>query len=323
MGDATTPIGSNDWIVERLTKIDRISDASKKAIALANLACQLLPSRSEILQQALSAARAIGDDIYKAHTLVEIAPQLSEIECDQVLEEALTAAENIAYQPDRIKVLALISSQFSNAERRDEILRQALTEAKSLQDAGLSNRAVTLATVAALLTEPDNRLQLLEEALVAIQAIPGEKRRVKAFETVVLHLTEPLLNRALTIAEDMPESRRPRALAAISPQLPEHWLERALTIAQGIKDPWYLTDALVAIAPYLPEHLSERALAVVQTIEYPWARAYALGAIASQLPESQSTQLLKQALLDLQAEALTNRDGFDRDRALRALPALR
>jgi|GEM_PF-1943564 len=109
MSDDTAPVRSNDSVSERLAEIDQIADASEKVKALVELASQLLPSGSEVLQQALSAALAIDDESDRANALAAIAPQLPPTERLQVWEQALSAARSIQDESSRARALAAIA----------------------------------------------------------------------------------------------------------------------------------------------------------------------------------------------------------------------
>ena len=78
MGNAPTPISPDSWVEERLAEIDGIADGTEKVRALVNLASEMLPSRSEVLKQALDAAQAIQDESSRREALSAIAPQLSD-----------------------------------------------------------------------------------------------------------------------------------------------------------------------------------------------------------------------------------------------------
>ncbi len=60
------------WVGKRLTEIEGIKDASERVEALVSLAAEMLPSRAEVLQQALDAALAIESESDKVKALIPI-----------------------------------------------------------------------------------------------------------------------------------------------------------------------------------------------------------------------------------------------------------
>jgi len=302
MSDDTAPVRSNDSVSERLAEIDQIADASEKVEALVELASQLLPSGSEVLQQALSAALAIDDESDRAKTLAAIAHQLPATE-PQLLERALSTAQAIQNEEYRAKALAAIAPQLPATERI-KVWEQALSAAQSIQDE--SDRVTALAAIAPQLPATE-RLKVLEQALSAAQSIQDESSRARALAAIAPQLpeTEPqLLQQALSAALAIQdEFARARALSAIAPRLPEtehlQVLEQALSAALAIQNEFARATALSAIAPQLPEtepQLLQQALSAALAIQNESFRATALAVIAPQLPEPERLQVWQQAL---------------------------
>jgi predicted KAP-like P-loop ATPase len=325
----------DEWLDERLAEIEEIADPSKKVEALVNLASQMLPSSSEVLAQALTAAKTIQNEYARAKVLAAIASQLPEPERHNLLEQALAAANTTQDEAFRAQALAAIAPQLPEPERHN-LLEQALAAANTTQDEANTiqdelSLADALAAIASQLAKTE--LHLMERALTATNTIQNEYARAKVLAAIAPQLpqTEPhLMKQALTVANTIQdEAFRAKALAAIAPQLPEperhNLLEQALAVANTIQNE-FRGDALAAIAPQLPEperhNLLEQALAAANTIQYEFDRADALAAIAPQLPEPERHNLLEQALAaanTIQDEANTVRDEYFRANALAAI----
>lgn len=76
MRTSQEPVLSNEDVAVLLAEIQRIEDPYQKATNLTELASQLLPSRSAVLQQALEAATVIQYESDRTDVLSAIAPQL-------------------------------------------------------------------------------------------------------------------------------------------------------------------------------------------------------------------------------------------------------
>ena len=304
MSDDTAPVHSNDSVSERLAEIDQIADASKKVEALVELASQLLPSGSEVLEQALSAALAIQSESDRANALAAIAPQLPETERIKVLEQALSAA--LAIQDDRFgsraKALAAIAPQLPTTE--PQLLAQALSAAQSIQNEAY--RAPVLAAIAPQLPETE-RLQVWQQVLSTVLAIQDKFDRARDLAAIASQLPETerlqVWQQALSDAHDIQnEYARATALAEIAPQLPEtepQLLQQALSAALDMKSEYARAKALAAIAPQLPISdrfkVLEQAIAVTKSIKAEPDQAKALTAIAKILLGFEPS-ILKQTL---------------------------
>lgn len=311
MSDRHPAVNATPSPDERLIQIDQITDAVAKANASVKLACQMLPARIEISEEALETARIIEADEAKAQILLEIAPQLPEPERNQALEAVLVAAERIQDDRVRVSMLARVAVHFSGAERCREVATQATAIAQAWS-AGqhLSEDIVNvLVTVIPLLPEPE-QVAVLERAIAVAQTIADDKPRRRALVAIAPYLTAPFLDHALAIAESIREGQRDQALAALAPHLAEPQLERTLAGISRMADPWCLAGAIAAVVPCLSGGLMDRAIAISQSLQPPWARAYALSTIAAQLPEPQHIDLLHQALSYVPGGADRDEDTF-------------
>ncbi|MCY7273648.1 MAG: hypothetical protein LH702_07860 [Phormidesmis sp. CAN_BIN44] len=302
--EKTTGVGSQTWVDGRVAEINSITNNFEKAYALVKLASVLQPSPTEILQEALIAAQAIGRSDYKAEALSAIAPQLPESERKQVLQQALAAAQAIEHPYFKSYALSAIAPQLP--ESAPDLLQQALTAAQAIEDS--SYKAEALNAIVPQLPESE-RKEVLQQALTAAQAIENSHTKVLALNAIAPRLPESeregILQQALIVAQAIEDSSyKAEALSAITPRLPESEregiLQQALIAAQAIEYLISKTEALSAIAPQLPEserkQVLQQALAAAQAIEDAGNKVLALSAIAPQLPESQQKEILQQAL---------------------------
>ncbi len=297
---------AESWVDERLTEIKGIKDPLKRVEALVSLAAEMLPSRAEVLEQALEAANSLQNEGLKAQALTAIAPQLKESDRLTALKQALDAAQAIEDESSRARALGAIAPQLR--ESTPELLKQALESAQALPSE--YDRAQVLGAIAPQLRE--STPELLKQALEAAQAFQSRHFRAQALGAIAPQLREStpeLLKQALEAAQALPsEYDRAQALSAIAPQLSESdrltALKQFLEAAQALPSEHSRALALGAIAPQLSE--SDRLTALKQALEAAQAlqsghfRAQALGAIAPQLSES-TPKLLKQFLDAAQA----------------------
>ena len=157
----------------------------------------------------------------------------------------------------------------------------ALTEACQHPKAG----EVVPAVLAAVSDRPDARLSI-EQAVALIRAIPDEWERHGALAGIAggfaVHLAEPaMLERALAVAETLPNEERSTVLAAIVEQLAAAdplgtaLLERGLAVTESIPDSRYRSEALAALAERMTDTnpkepaLFERAVTAAGTLDQP------------------------------------------------------
>jgi hypothetical protein len=181
-------------------------------------------------------------------------------------------------------------------------VRRALRMIEHLDS--VDKRAAALVAVAAVAVG-DDRIQLLEQALEAAQAIPDEWARVHALAAMAKQLSghPQLLERALEVAQAIEfEVYRAQALAAVAEQLGGHpqLLEQALKATQAIQDEGSRAYALRAVAGQLEgekqREALEQALEAVRAIRDESGRALALAAVAGQLEGVKRREALEQAL---------------------------
>jgi hypothetical protein len=130
-----------------------------------------------VAQQALDAARSIGEELYRPRALWELAPHLPA----DLLREALDAARSIVNNGYRSAALAALAPRLPA-----ELLRQALDAARSIGDEG--DRYQALAALA-----PHLPAELLSEALDAARSFGKEWARSKALAALAPRLADPPL----------------------------------------------------------------------------------------------------------------------------------
>ncbi len=280
-----------EWTVAQVLAYARqIPDSHSRMKALGEVATHLQakePLRTEVLAEALAAARAIESERSRALTLSTLAPNLPETKRAEVLQEALVAARAIADKKSRADVLNALAPHLPEAKRA-EVLAEALATARAIEYDPYdeeSPKARALSALAPRLPEA-----LLTEALAAARAIEDPDSQVEVLNALAPHLPKPLLAEALAAAQAVEyEMARAQALSALAPHLPEPLLAEALAAARAIEDPESQVKALGALAPHLPEvkraEVLSEALATAWAIEENWSRAFAVRALAPQLPE--------------------------------------
>ncbi|HUX77182.1 MAG TPA: hypothetical protein VMY40_11135 [Anaerolineae bacterium] len=300
-----------------LAAAPEIADGWRLAKALTEMAPHL-PGR--LLEEALAAAREIGDAGGRVQALVGLAPHLPEPLREQVLGEALAAAQDI--KDGHWQGWALVHRGGRLGPWRplqEQVPGEALTAAREIASRWGGGEALVLVDLAPHLPE-----RLREEALAAAQKIRNADDRVEALISLAPHLPDPLreqvLREALAAAREIRwDQARAEVLGSLAPHLPvplrEQMVGEALAAARKIWNADDRAQTLGALAPHLPVPLREQtvgeALAAVRKIWNANDRAQALGALAPYLPE----RLLEEAL----AAARKIRDAGSRAQALSAL----
>jgi hypothetical protein len=242
-------------------------ETEKLAEALADLIPHLPDA---LVEPALGLVRTIKDDLWRAWTLIRLAPRLSEASRAQALDEAL-----------------------------DEVLK----------DQNKFRRALKVMEVAALLPGPD-RAYLLSAALEMVGGLTSGWAWKLIRENPAIYLPGALEagwhEQAWAAARTIePESLRASALATLSVHFAGprrvQMIEDALAAAQESEAAYGgRADSLLQIAAHLPEpqkaEVLQEALAAALQVEYPIIRCQQLTDLASQLPEPQKEQALEEAL---------------------------
>ena len=284
-----------------------VSYEEYRAAVLMALAPRLPKS---LLDEALSAARALSIDNRgdRARVLGELAPRLPEREQAEVLEEALSAARAISYQESRAKVLGELAPHLPEHERAG-VLREVLSAAGAISDQW--SRADFLEALAPRLPESLLGEALSAARAISHEEPRARVLGVLAPRLPEREQAE-VLGEALSAARAIfHEEPRARVLGVLAPRLPEREqaevFKEALSVTRAISNEWSRAIVLGKLAPRLPEHeqaeVFKEALSAARAISDEKNRAEILWELAPRLPDS----LLGEALQ--MARSLCHHDG--------------
>jgi len=158
-------------------------------------------------------------------------------------------------------------------------------------------QAKALSALAPRLTQ-----ELLQEVLMAAQALVDKHHRAKTLAAIASHLPEPeraqILKQAMAVAWEVnDEVERATALAGLSQYLSEPLLRDILTLVPTIQNERVLVNIFTGQVPRLAElDLLEEALAVARAVKSPLRRAEVLAILAPQLVGLEREQVLQEVL---------------------------
>lgn len=293
-----------ETLKEALKVTTEIMDEDQKAELQGTIA-QKLPTTNE----ALSLAREIRINYRKAETLVNIGLNLSEPQKSETLNEALLIAHDTKDETLQTELLARIAPNLSRPQ-------ESLAVAREIKDG--DRRAEVLAKIASNLPKDQ-----LKEAIQVAKDIwinyPKEKvsrtwmewevearnrraealarnQMTKALAWIAQNLPEP--QDGLTLAKEIEDTdRRDEALARIALNMSKHLLEEALIVSAMIGDDYRRSKALSDIVLNLPN--PKDALAVARGIQEKDLRIVALARISPSLPEPQKSEVMNEALSEV------------------------
>lgn len=326
------------------------AEGSMPAIeALIGLATHLPDGlRADAARDALSAVRAIHDNVESVRVLIDIAPYLSPT--DQLLADIEEAASTTGTSADCARALVLLAAGMSNAEKHApaRLLTKALammehlpgwngfsspraemlgklsrhaddsTRSAALEIARLlkpeAAKAQGLTAVARALREP-SRSTVTGDALTTSRAIANPQHKAFALARLVQELPEG--ERPTVAAEALEAAHKstyPLTIASVvstmAPRLDDVMLKQLLTTTLPAFDGEVLTDVLTSLAPLLEAKpdLMRQAHALVNAIKDDDFERAARAALA---PYRQERDSMKKALNDL-----LNRPGNEWTRAM-------
>jgi hypothetical protein len=281
-----------------LAAVRALIDEGAKARALASVALQLpMPQRLGVLEEALDAARAAGDDDDRMDVLSEVGPHLPGGLFGSALEVARTCSNK-----NRSRALGDLASHLPKAQRF-AVLAEALEAAYAVRDDAARARA--LGGLAPRLPQAQQSA-ILSDALAAVRASDDDHGQGWALEILTPHLSGDLLGSALETARAINSSWvRACALSDLALRLPQAQrlaaLAEALTAVEAVQPGVDRVSALEKVAPRLPADLLALALKVARAIGDDGYRAQALIALSPHLPEIQRPVALTEALEAVQA----------------------
>ena len=295
------PIADEWWrAVVRAALAARLAASGRpaEALALANDAgywggrviVELAPYlEGPLLEEALAAARSIGDDGLRAKAMAALAPRLA---ASGRPGEALALVRAIDERHLRAGALAALVPRLAGRPEQDRILREALSAVLEIPDASI--RLTALGELAPHLGGP-----LLEEALAAARSIGDDGLRGQALAALAPRLAASgHLGEALDLASGIDKDyRRSESLREVGTTLvsSEHVL-RALEAAESMRDAGRRAEAIAALAPRLAARgRPGDALARVAELGPDGLRAEALAAMARYLDGEMLDEALARA----------------------------
>jgi tetratricopeptide (TPR) repeat protein len=276
-----------------------------------DLIVALVEKRVWLASQGLAYARALSPE-GKVHALIGISSRLDDHEKRMVLQEALDAARGIGQEPHRSGALAALAPRLAEAGRLEQALqvareiRDAVTRAATLAELGQVEDALDVARgIAFEWARADALVGLapyLAEAGRLEQAVDVARRIrldwTRARTLAALGQVEEALDVARGIGD---EWSRAGALRELAPYLAEAGrLEQALQVARGVRDDGDRANALAELGEV------EEALDVARGISHEGARARTLASLAPYLAEAGRVEALDVARGIVDEEARAN-----------------
>jgi hypothetical protein len=169
-------------IAEALTAARAIGDEHEQMrahILWPLVLCLRGPERLGVMTEALGAARAIGQEQVAAELLGGLMPYLAEPERSRVLTEALMAAQEFGNNQARASALSGLVPHLAESER-SRVLIEAMTAARGIEHRVA--RAEALSGLARYLEEPD-KSRVMAEALTTAREIGDEQMRAAVFNS--------------------------------------------------------------------------------------------------------------------------------------------
>jgi hypothetical protein len=252
---------------------------------------------ANLLPEALTAAREMADQPERALLLATLAPRLPAAQRQRAWAEALALAVTLrnADESEQLPVLETLIPQLPA-----DLIPEALAAARQLTDQRYL--AQLLAMLAARLP-PGERQQAADEALAAARPVTDQRRRLELLAAVVARLPADLRQQAgteaLAAAEQntgVDDYNRGKLLVELAPHVPADLLARTLAAVGGLTDEFSKGTALAALAPRLPAGLLAEALSVARQITDQAGQGRALAALAPRLPDDQRQQVWAELL---------------------------
>jgi hypothetical protein len=264
-------------IDEAIAAAREIGDAYFRADTL----CALVDKRTELLPETLKSIKEIRDVLSRFFTLLTLAKKLPA----EFLPQLLAFAKEIKIPDERFHADALGDL---SQELPAELLPQLLASTRGIRSGEC--RASALSALA------DKMPELWPEALASIKEIGEEDVRANALHDLAEKLPASLLPEALATAREIKDKFcYAYVLSALVGKLPE-LLPESLAAIRKIKDDCRRAHIFSDLAGKLPSLLPE-ALAITRDIWDDCDRAYALSTLADKLP----AELLPQALVTVKA----------------------
>jgi hypothetical protein len=289
--------------------------------ALASLAPNL---PADLVVTALMHVKEMPGEDARADALTILAPYLPETLLPDALESARKIDTSLAGY--RSAALAALAQRGVPAA-----LDEALKAAQQGQEADENIIALpALLAAGALVSSPQQRPELVEEALKAAREIRNTRYRAQALTMLLQGLPsefhQTVLDEALPTAREIGEPGECfQALSRLVPYLPleqrSNLVDEILRVARRVDFGVGASNALIAqalllpaLAPYLPPERQEQALKAARAARNPALRGKFLAALVPHLPSDERSKVLDEAL-----KAARKIDADDREQAIEVL----
>lgn len=309
------------------------------------LAPLLPPFPDEQIHTFYKEAGQLPDPVLKSHILFALVPLLRqaqqtskegaapEDEDDSYLGKVIRLAKALDNPETRTRSIGALSAYLPEA-RQQAIYRDILDEINHLDnDAHRANTITAMAdhlpaaleaqilgcvkgikspvervrslTVLARVASEALKPQIHQQALKAIEAIPGEDERANSLVAYAPYLDAAdeqkgfpeSLRQALVIAIGLSRRQiRARALVALAPHLTLDLQREALAAVHSLPNESERANLLAELVPTLPPDLLIASLAVAHTMVQRDSRVWALAALAHHVPPNARSQTVKDAL---------------------------
>lgn len=300
----------------------RATQAIQHDYEQARMLIDLAPELSEsLLREAITAAKTIGDTRWREYALEYLLPRLAELgfpseslSLVQQLDREHQGQALIRLAPhisDALFDQALaIANKIGNPGWRAQVLARLISQRETLnrteKDMSTENSTAQMLASLIILAKSGH----FEEAFTIAQELDDWHEKALSFATLAPYLPEPLLQKALAIAQAMGRTKTglnqsgygASALKGLAPYLSASLVQKALVRVQAIKDETYRVLLLARLASHLPEPLQDQVLhevlAITRSIEDENYRAGLLGILAPLLsrPLAQEAMAITQTI---------------------------
>lgn len=258
--------------------------------------------RNDLLKKAWRSAQRIKNEHMRIAALVKLSPHLPE----PLLREVLRDTKEISDEDDQAQLLARLALCFAKLNHP----QKALDTAQEIENTDQYWYAEALAGISMCLAE----LGHLTDARETAQKIKYRHWQIITLARLTPYLSRSLkeeeLRKTLSKAQAIAKpNEQARVLGEITPYFPKLLLKEALLTARAIKDEDSRKVALGGMIPHLAKlGDSQEALKLVeQELTDGYWKTIALAGLIPYLPEDKRGEVLKKALVGVQAVSNTDK----------------
>jgi len=228
-------------LLDKAIELNQSSDEDEDKVATLIDILDLLPQSDELGRLTLDAIRKMDDPQQATERMVSLIPFLAAERRHELIQEALTSADKVLDEGSRTRLLASMIPLTTGAERAS-ILDRARAAASAVTDA-----TDKVASLLSIIDVVENSLEdsLLREAEDAAHQIDDDTDRALKLVSIATHYFS-----------QANESQDPTRVAR-----GEEIVEEATTIVRGFVDPLTKARALISLAVELPD---DRLIPLVQ-----------------------------------------------------------